>query len=169
MSPTVVFTDGGCDLKDRGVGAFAYHAILPGGATEEHVDGCWGTTNNRMEMRAVLVALQRLEIGPPIRIVSDSEYVIKGITQWVHGWIENDWITSGGTPVKNRDIWEQLHAITRLHDVQFQHVMGHSGHVGNERVDALCTAKIKQLRVQRQKGMPFEVDGSGSILPAYVA
>jgi len=168
MSPTVVFTDGGCDLKDRGVGAFAYHAILPGGATEEHVDGCWGTTNNRMEMRAVLVALQRLEIGPPIRIVSDSEYVIKGITQWVHGWIANDWYTSSGTPVKNRDIWEKLHAVRRLHTVEFQHVKGHSGHPGNERVDALCTAKIKQLRAERKSGLLFEVD-SIPILPAYVA
>ncbi len=168
MTPTVVYVDGGCDLKDRGVGAFAYHAILPSGAPEEHVDGCWGTTNNRMEMRAVLVALQRLEIGPPIRVVSDSEYVIKGITQWVHGWIENHWITSSGTPVKNRDLWEQLHAVRRLHTVEFQHVKGHSGHPGNERVDALCTTRIKKLRADRKAGIIFEVD-SIPILPAYVA
>ena len=99
-SETVVYTDGGCDLKDRGVGSWAYLAILPDGSMEECCDGMWGTANNRMEMMAVLKAMERMEIGEPLTIVSDSEYVIKGLTLWHPAWIERGWKTYDGKTVK---------------------------------------------------------------------
>jgi ribonuclease HI len=165
-SETVVYTDGGCDLKDRGVGSWAYLAILPDGSMEECCDGMWGTTNNRMEMMAVLKAFERMELGEPLVIVSDSEYVIKGLTLWHPAWIERGWKTYEGKPVKNRDLWERLIALLGLHMTKFKHVKGHMGDWGNERVDTLCTDTIKRLRSERLAGHGFEIDPAG---PSFLA
>ena len=168
---TVVYTDGGCDLKDRGVGAWAYLAVLPDGKIDERSDGMWGTTNNRMEMTGVLHALQTMEIGEPLVIVSDSEYVLKGLTLWHHAWIKRGWLTADGKPVKNRDLWEKLIALAGLHAIKFKHVKGHMGDWGNERVDTLCTGVIKRLRAERLAGKMFQIDQGAipNVYSAYVA
>jgi len=166
MTETVCYTDGGCDLKDRGVGSWAYLAVLTDGKIEERSGGMWGTTNNRMEMRAVLSALQAMEIGEPLVIVSDSEYVLKGLTIWHHSWIKRGWLTADGKPVRNRDLWEKLIALLGLHLIKFKHVKGHKGDWGNERVDSLCTDTIKRLRSERLAGHGFEIDPAG---PSFLA
>ena len=168
---TVCYTDGGCDLKDRGVGSWAYLAILPDGTIEERCAGLWGTTNNRMEMRAALNALRDMEIGEPLTIVSDSEYVIKGLSIWHPSWIKRGWLTADGKPVRNRDLWDELIALAGLHALTLKHVKGHSGDWGNERVDMLCTETIKQLRAERLAGKMFLIDQGAipNVHSAYVA
>jgi ribonuclease HI len=140
----VIYTDGGCDLKKDGLGAWAYLIEMPDGTTKEASEPFIGTTNNRMEMMAVIKALEGLEFGPPIKVVADSEYVIKGVTQWSRNWIRNGWRTRDGKPVVNKDLWEQLIALYQLHAVTFEHVKGHTGHPGNEHVDSLCTASMQE-------------------------
>ncbi|MCO5157898.1 MAG: ribonuclease HI [Aquamicrobium sp.] len=141
----MVWTDGGCDMKKNGVGAWAYVIKLPDGSAHEHASGEFDTTNNRMELIAVIRALEALEIGPEIVIHADSEYVIKGCTQWARNWVKNGWKTYQGNAVINRDLWEILLALYQLHNVRFVHVKGHSGIVENERCDELCTAKMQEL------------------------
>ncbi len=147
-SKVVVYTDGGCDKAGhKSPGAWAFVAEIPGRAAPfEMTGGTWETTNNQMELTAVLRALENLEIGVPILVVCDSEYVIKGCTDWGRKWRSNNWIAaSTGKPVKNRDLWEPLLTLCDLHDVQFKHVPGHQGIPGNERVDVLCTQAMKAL------------------------
>ena len=130
----VVFTDGGCDSKRDGLGAWA-HMIVD--MQNPDVAGIQtgvflGTTNNRMEMLAVIKALEEVEIGRPIRVVLDSEYVAKGCTEWLRNWKRRGWKTFSGTPVMNRDLWERLDSLCSIHNIQFQTVKGHSGHKENE-------------------------------------
>jgi ribonuclease HI len=158
VGQTVVYTDGGCDHRRGGVGAWAYLAHLPNGHVRQRVEGMVGTTNNRMEMLAVIRALEELEIGPPIRVVSDSEYVIKGVTEWSAGWVRNGWLTKDGNPVKNRDLWETLVGLYTLHDATFEHVKGHSGHQFNEHVDQLCAKEMQELHKKALLGMAAAVD-----------
>lgn len=140
----VVYTDGGCDLAKDGIGAWAFRIEHPNGSCDE-ASGCFiGTTNNRMEMLAVIRALEELEFGPPIKIIADSEYVIKGVTQWSRNWIRNGWRTRDGKAVVNKDLWERLLALYQLHAVTFEHVKGHTGNAGNEAVDTLCTQEMTQ-------------------------
>jgi ribonuclease HI len=157
-APVLVWTDGGCDSKRDGIGAWAYLIHWPDGSVQEASDALLGTTNNRMELMAVLRVLQALEIGPKTKIVSDSEYVIKGATVWSKNWVKYGWKTYDGAHVKNRDLWEQLVALVSLHDVDFEHVKGHSGHPQNERVDSLCTAKMNQCYGLAIKGEFSAID-----------
>jgi ribonuclease HI len=126
-------------MNKNSLGAWAYLIQMPDGEVVEASWAEFGTTNNRMEMTAVMKALEVLEIGKPIKIIADSEYVIKGATIWCRKWIRNGWMTMAGQPVVNKDLWEPLMALCQLHDVRFEHVKGHSGHPYNERVDQLCT------------------------------
>lgn len=157
----LVHTDGGCDLSKDGIGAWAYvmEGPLGGSVTMVEKSGCYiGTTNNRMEMMAVIRALEDLPFGQPIKVVSDSEYVIKGITQWVRNWVRNNWRTRDGKPVVNRDLWERLLALYQLHAVTFEHVKGHSGHPQNERCDQLCTIEMTNGHKDALAGNPPEAD-----------
>ena len=138
-SVTVVYTDGGCDLNKAGIGAWAFTAHFPDFTVIQRGSALLNTTNNRMEMRAVIKALEILEIGRPIRIVSDSMYVISGCTEWHFGWIKRGWKTADGQDVKNRDMWEPLLALCELHAVEFKHVKGHAGNFQNDHVDKACT------------------------------
>ena len=159
---TTVYTDGGCDIQKNGLGAWAFHATLPDGTIEQRVDAMYGSTNNRMEMRAVKEALETLEIGPPIMIISDSEYVIKGCTMWARNWSKNGWTTKGGEPVKNKDLWLDLVALVEVHNVSFKHVKGHSGHPVNDHVDKLCTKSMLSLHLTDFGGNTPPMDpGSG--------
>lgn len=144
----IVHTDGGCDAKRGGIGAWAFIARLPGQPPLKKCEGVEDTTNNRMEMQAVIEALKVLEIGTPIIVHSDSEYVIKGVTQWSRNWVRNGWMTSNGTPVKNADLWRELLGLYQLHDVKFKHVKGHSGVEDNEWCDSACTEAMQVLHKQ---------------------
>jgi ribonuclease HI len=154
----VIYTDGGCDLKKDGIGAWGYLIEMPDG-TRHEASGCLtGTTNNRMEMMAVIKALESLEFGPPIKIIADSEYVIKGTTQWARNWVRNGWRTRDGKPVINKDLWEQLLALYQLHAVTFEHVKGHTGNAGNEHVDSLCTAAMQAGHKAALAGEDVDID-----------
>lgn len=154
----LVYTDGGCDLKKNGVGACAYVATHPDGQVEEFSEGYIGTTNNRMEMRAVIAALEHLEMGKPIRIFCDSEYVIKGLTQWSRNWVRNGWKNRDGDPVKNADLWQKLLVLYQLHDVRFEHVKGHTGIAGNEQVDEMCTVTMLNTHKDYLAGIDVQID-----------
>jgi ribonuclease HI len=149
---TYVYTDGGCDMKRGGVGAWAYLIRLPSGGMVEQCEGMLATTNNRMELMAATKALEVLEIGPPVKIVTDSEYLIRGLTQWSRNWRRNGWKTYAGQPVMNKDLWEPLIALYELHKVTFEHVKGHTGHPENEHVDSLCTSKLNDCHTLATQG-----------------
>lgn len=154
----VIYTDGGCDLQKGGIGAWAYRIEHPSGKVDENFGTYVGTTNNRMEMLAVISALEALEFGPPIKVIADSEYVIKGTTQWCRNWIRNGWRTRDGKPVVNRDLWEKLIALYQLHAVTFEHVKGHTGNVGNECVDQLCTDAMTEGHKAILAGQEVQID-----------
>jgi len=137
-----VFTDGAC----RGnPGPGGYGAVLRyRGATRE-ISGCEKmTTNNRMEMLAVIEALRALNRPCRVRVVTDSNYVKRGMTEWLPGWIRRNWVNSLKQPVKNRDLWEELLALSRKHHIEWKWVRGHHGHPENERCDALARSAIDQ-------------------------
>lgn len=134
-----IHTDGGCDLGRGGIGAWAWVLSRPHGETLVGCGAMQNTTNNRMEMLAVIRALDEIEIGTPVTVYSDSEYLVKGVTVWSRQWVKNGWKTRGGKQVLNRDLWQQLIDIYQLHDVKFVHVPGHSGDERNEMADQLCT------------------------------
>lgn len=114
------------------------------------VELCGGealTTNNRMEMMAVIKGLQAVSEGSAVLIYLDSEYVRKGITEWISGWKRKGWRTSTGQPVKNSDLWRELDALVTTRQVTWQWVKGHAGNPGNERADALANMGVQQARL----------------------
>lgn len=138
-----VFTDGACSGNP---GPGGWGAILRFNGTEKEISGAESqTTNNRMEMTAVIRALQALNRSCKIRIHTDSTYVMHGVTQWLQGWKAKGWKTADKKPVKNRDLWEELDALLQNHDVEWEWVRGHSGHIENERADALARNAILTL------------------------
>jgi ribonuclease HI len=139
-----IFTDGGCS-GNPGPGAWAFVIVLASGNLEDSgFDPA--TTNNRMELTAVIRALERAgsvpRDGSVLRVHTDSQYVKNGITQWIHAWKRNGWRTSGKDPVKNRDLWEALDAVNAERKPEWVWVKGHAGHPENERCDALVRAKM---------------------------
>ena len=144
-----LFTDGACS-GNPGPGGWA--AILriknPDGATREKElsGGDAATTNNRMEMMAVVAGLEALQRPCKVRLFTDSKYVLDGATKWIKGWKKNGWKTADKKPVKNVDLWQRLDAAHALHKVDWHWVKGHSGHVENERADELARAEIAKLR-----------------------
>ena len=131
-----IFTDGACKGNP---GPGGWGAILRSGPHEKEL---WGgekdTTNNRMELTAVIEALASLKRSCEVTIHTDSEYVRKGITEWIHGWKQRGWKTADRKPVKNAELWQRLDALRALHTVHWRWVKGHSGNAGNERADALA-------------------------------
>ena len=141
----VLFTDGACS-GNPGPGGWAYILRHPGSGRETKDSGAEPeTTNNRMELTAVIRALAALKRRSAVRVYTDSEYVRRGITEWLPNWKARDWRTADRKPVKNRDLWEQLDAVAQGHDIEWKWVKGHSGVPGNERVDALANAAIDAL------------------------
>jgi ribonuclease HI len=104
-----------------------------------------GTTNNRMELLAVIRGLQQLKRSSRVRVTTDSQYVKNGITQWIHGWKRNGWKTSARKAVKNADLWRALDREVGKHDVEWHWVKGHAGHPGNELADELANQGIREL------------------------
>jgi ribonuclease HI len=144
MKRVDIHTDGAC-LGNPGPGGWA--ALLRYGAHEREIVGAEpDTTNNRMELMAAISALESLTEGCAIDLHTDSQYVRQGITEWMPNWIRRNWKTAGGDPVKNRDLWERLHAATVRHRVSWHWVKGHNGDPDNERVDALARAAAENVR-----------------------
>lgn len=108
------------------------------GREKELAGGEANSTNNRMELMAAIMALETLTEPCQILLHTDSQYVRQGITEWMPGWVRRGWKTSGGDPVKNRELWERLHAATQRHTIEWRWVKGHNGDPDNERVDVLA-------------------------------
>lgn len=144
MKAVEVHTDGAC-LGNPGPGGWA--ALLRYGARErELVGGEVLTTNNRMELTAAIVALETLSEACEVTLHTDSEYVRQGITEWMRNWVRRGWKTAAGAPVKNRDLWERLHAAAGRHVIEWRWVRGHSGDPDNERVDSLARAEALRFK-----------------------
>jgi ribonuclease HI len=139
-----IFTDGACS-GNPGPGGWA--AILRTGAHEKELSGGEKlTTNNRMELTAVIRGLEALKRASEVVIHTDSRYVMDGVTQWLARWKRNGWKTSDKKPVKNEDLWRELDAQCARHQIRWRWVRGHSGHAENERADALARAAIPAAR-----------------------
>ncbi|HEV7270032.1 ribonuclease HI [Pseudoxanthomonas sp.] len=144
MKHVSIHTDGSC-LGNPGPGGWA--ALLRYGEKErEVVGGEAQTTNNRMELMAAIAALEVLTEGCEVTLHIDSQYVRQGITEWLPGWVRRGWKTAGGDPVKNRDLWERLHAATGRHRIEWKWVKGHNGDPDNERVDVLARNAAVRFR-----------------------
>jgi ribonuclease HI len=131
-----IYTDGACK-GNPGPGGWGAGLAADGHEKELH-GGERLTTNNRMELTAVIEALASLKRSCIVTIHTDSEYVRKGITEWIHGWKQRGWKTADRKPVKNAELWVRLDALRGLHEVHWRWVKGHSGDPGNERADALA-------------------------------
>lgn len=137
-----IFTDGSC-LGNPGPGG--YGAIIRYGAHEKQLSaGFYLTTNNRMELLAAIVALEALTRPCQVVIVTDSQYVRQGITQWITQWMARGWKTADKKSVKNVDLWQRLSAALTQHHVAWHWVKGHAGHAENERCDSLARAAANQ-------------------------
>jgi len=135
-----IFTDGACS-GNPGPGGWA--AILRSGTHEKEISGGErATTNNRMEMMAVIQALGTLKKPSTVIVHTDSRYVMDGVTVWMKRWKSNGWKTAGKKPVKNEDLWRALDEAVNGHDVHWRWVRGHAGHPENERADALARAAM---------------------------
>lgn len=145
MSDTVViYTDGACKGNP---GPGGWGAWLRWGAHERELFGGEPlTTNNRMELTAVIESLASLKRRMPVAIYTDSEYVKNGITRWIHGWKARGWRTADNKPVKNMELWQRLDLLVGQHDVQWHWVRGHTGDPGNERADELANRGVASLR-----------------------
>ena len=140
MSEVIIYADGACK-GNPGLGGWG--ALLRFGPVEREIfGGEANTTNNRMELRAVIEALAVLSRNCKVIVYTDSSYVQKGISEWIHGWKRNGWRTADKKPVKNEDLWRQLDASVACHQVEFRWVKGHAGNEGNERADQLANRGV---------------------------
>lgn len=144
MKHVSIHTDGSC-LGNPGPGGWA--ALLRYGEKERELVGGEGqTTNNRMELMAAIAALEVLTEACQVTLHIDSQYVRQGITEWMPSWVRRGWKTAGGDPVKNRDLWERLHAAAGRHRIEWKWVKGHNGDPDNERVDVLARNEATRFR-----------------------
>jgi len=140
MSKIDIYTDGACKGNP---GPGGWGALLVMGEHEKEMfGGELGTTNNRMELKAVIEALNALTRPCEVVVHTDSQYVQKGISEWIHGWKARGWKTAAREPVKNADLWQALDAAQARHRVEWRWVRGHNGHAGNERADALANRGV---------------------------
>ncbi len=147
-----IYTDGACSGNP---GPGGWGALLRHGETEtELCGGEPGTTNNRMELLAVIEALQSFPQPVQARVYTDSQYVQKGISEWIHSWKRRGWKTASKEPVKNEDLWRRLDALAATHTVEWRWVRGHNGHPENERADALARTGLEQARRGGKPGKP---------------
>lgn len=138
-----IYADGACKGNP---GPGGWGAFLRFGEQEKEI--CGGeavTTNNRMELMAVISALGLLKRPCKVVLWTDSQYVQKGISEWIHGWKARNWVTAAKAPVKNADLWRELDVVAARHEVQWRWVKGHAGHPGNERADRLANRGVDML------------------------
>lgn len=135
-----LFSDGGC----RGnPGPGGWGTILRWGGHERELNGyAEHTTNNRMELMAVIAGLEALRRPAQVQVTTDSQYVRNGMTQWIQGWLRNGWKTAAKKPVQNADLWQRLLEAAKPHEIEWHWVRGHQGHAENERADALANAAM---------------------------
>jgi ribonuclease HI len=139
-----IYTDGACK-GNPGVGGWG--ALLSGGGkTRELFGGEAHTTNNRMELTAVIRALEALKRRCRVRLHTDSKYVQQGISEWIHSWKKRGWKTADKKPVKNEDLWRELDVLATQHDIEWLWVKGHAGHDGNERADELANRGVESVK-----------------------
>jgi ribonuclease HI len=146
MNTITIYTDGACKGNP---GPGGWGALLSSnGTTKELFGGEPNTTNNRMEMMAVIRALEALKRPCKVQLYLDSKYVLQGITEWIVGWKARGWKTASKEPVKNVELWQRLDAIvsTGGHEIDWRWVKGHAGDPGNERADALANKGVESLR-----------------------
>jgi len=144
MDQIQIYTDGACK-GNPGPGGWGA-LLVAGGKEKELFGGEPNTTNNRMELMAVIQALSALKRPCQIILHTDSQYVLKGITEWLAGWKAKGWKTASKAPVKNVDLWQLLDEATRQHEIEWRWVKGHSGHDGNERADQLANRGVEQIQ-----------------------
>ena len=138
MTHVEIFTDGACSGNP---GPGGWGAIMRTKGIEKELSGGEkDTTNNRMEMMAVIAALEALQRGCRVKITTDSQYVMKGMLEWLPGWKKRNWQTAAKKPVKNIDLWQRLEKAAETHHLEWEWVRGHQGHVENERADQLAVA-----------------------------
>ncbi len=144
LSTVHIFTDGACS-GNPGPGGWGA-LIRAGGHEKELSGGDAHTTNNRMELTAAIRALQALTRPCKVVLHTDSQYVVKGITEWLPGWKRKGWKNSQNKPVENKELWEELDAATKPHKIDWVWVKGHAGHAENERVDKLAVKESLKFR-----------------------
>ena len=143
MSTVEIYTDGAC-RGNPGPGGWA--AFLSVDGREKEIAGAEAlTTNNRMELTAVIRALESLRRPVSARVFTDSQYVRRGITEWLTAWKARGWLTADRKPVKNQDLWQRLEELAAAHRIEWRWVPGHAGVPGNERVDRLANQAIEAL------------------------
>ena len=139
----VIYTDGACKGNP---GPGGWGAVLRSGSHEKHIHGGEKlTTNNRMEISAVIFALRSLKQRSTVELWTDSQYVQKGVTEWLEGWKKRGWRTASKDPVKNADLWQELDALLPDHDISWHWVRGHNGHPGNELADELANKGVEEF------------------------
>lgn len=141
-----IYCDGACS-GNPGAGGWAC-IVETDGTQQEYSGGARHTTNNQMELQALIEGLKHAPRGVPLKIVTDSEYLAKGVTQWLKTWIRNGWLTAAKQPVKNRAQWSEINLLLTGRQYSFEWVKGHSGHKENERCDELARAEIARLRTR---------------------
>jgi ribonuclease HI len=139
-----IFTDGACS-GNPGVGG--YGVILRSGEREKELSGCETlTTNNRMELTAVIKALEALKKPCRVKVVTDSNYVVQGMTSWIYSWLKNNWLNNRKQEVVNKDLWEKLLKLSEGHEIVWEWVRGHNAHTENERCDNLARLAIPKCK-----------------------
>lgn len=144
LGEALIWCDGACS-GNPGLGGWGA-IVEQNGVRRELSGGENQTTNNKMELLALISALKDVQPGTSVKVVTDSEYVVKGATVWMKGWIRNGWKTASKAPVKNQELWQELHALLQMRPHTFSWVKGHAGHPENERCDELARQAIGELR-----------------------
>lgn len=143
MQEVTIYSDGACK-GNPGPGGWGA-VLVSGGHEKELFGGENPTTNNRMELMAVIEALRALKRPCVIKIYTDSQYVQKGISEWITGWKARGWKTADKKPVKNADLWQILDEARQPHEIEWHWVRGHAGHPGNERADRLANRGVESI------------------------
>jgi len=147
MQKIKIFTDGAC-RGNPGPGGYG-SIIRTQGKDKELRGSAKNTTNNIMELTAAVVALKQLKEPSEVELTSDSQYLVKGMTEWIKGWIRKGWVTASKQPVKNKDIWIELNQLNNTHKITWLWVRGHTGHAENERCDQLANMAIDEMTTRR--------------------
>ncbi len=152
MADLFAYTDGACS-GNPGPGGWGVLLVARDGdrvvKERELKGGESETTNNRMELMAAITALETLDKGVALTLVTDSVYVKDGLTKWIHGWKKNGWKTAAKKPVKNEELWRRLDEAQQRHQITWEWIKGHAGHPENERADALARAGMEPFKPQK--------------------